>query len=314
MNPVNKIAKKKDWNGVVALISLSLIYLLYSYMSFGIRKDQLMLLAFVNGTYLLNGIWRRFILAFAIYIVYWIIFDSMKLFPNYRFTEVNIENLYDLEKSIFGFLYSGKIVTPNEYFVLNHNTFLDVLSAFFYLSWVPAPLIFSFYLFKKYPSQFLRFALAFFLTNIIGFILYYIYPAAPPWYVELHGFELDENTKSYAAGLIRFDLLSGTQLFQNMYSKGSNVFAAMPSLHAAYPVIAFYYSYKFRHRIFSVVFFVFIIGIWFAAVYLTHHYILDVIAGLLCAVFSMFLFERIILKQKFSQKFLLEYEKLISKP
>jgi len=305
--------EKSGWKGISVLMMLSLIYLLYSYFSMGIRNDQLMLVAMVNVTYVLNGVWRRFILGFSIFIVYWILFDSMKLFPNYHFSIVNIEGLYNFEKSLFGFQSNGAIITPNEYFIIHHNTFMDILGGFFYLSWVPAPLLLSFYLFQKYPAQFLRFALAFFITNIVGFIIYYLYPAAPPWYVQLHGFELDESTKSYAAGLIRFDTWTGTRLFQDMYAKGSNVFAAMPSLHSAYPVLAFYYSAKFGHKKLALIFLVFVLGIWFSAVYLTHHYILDVIAGLICAIFSIILFEKILLKNPKVRSWIVDYEKLISK-
>ncbi len=310
---MTKNVRKKEWNGIVAIVTLSLLYLIYCYTSIGVRGDQLMLVAMVNVSYILNGVWRRFILAFAIFIVYWILFDSMKLFPNFYFSEVNIEGLYNAEKAIFGIPYSGTIITPNEYYIENHNTFLDVLGAIFYLSWVPVPLMFAFYLFQKFPAQFLRFSLAFFITNIIGFILYYLYPAAPPWYVQLHGFEFDESTKSNAAGLLRFDKLIGTGLFENMYAKGSNVFAAMPSLHATYPVLAFYYSYTQGHKFLSGIFFVFVLGIWFSAVYLTHHYILDVIAGLVCAGFSIALFEKVLLKNSYVQKWINNYEKLISK-
>lgn len=305
--------KKEDRKGIVLVICLSILYLIYSYFSIGIRNDQMVLVAMVNITYSLNGIWRRFILAFSIFIVYWIIFDSMKLFPNYKFGTVNIEGLYNLEKSWFGISYAGAIITPNEYFIINYNSFLDIMGAVFYLSWVPVPLMFAFYLFKKYPAQFLHFALAFFVTNIIGFIIYYLIPAAPPWYVELHGFQLDAHTKSYAAGLLRFDSMAGIHLFQEMYAKGSNVFAAMPSLHAAYPVLGLYYSYKGRHKYFSLMFLIFVVGIWFSAVYLTHHYILDIIAGLLCATFSILLFEKVLLKQKFFIRWLERYEVLISK-
>ena len=37
------------------------------------------------------------------------------------------------------------------------------------------------------------------------FAIYYIHPAAPPWYVALHGFEAIEGTPGDVAGLGRFD-------------------------------------------------------------------------------------------------------------
>lgn len=171
----NKTAEQnilnKEWKGVVVVALLSLLYLLYSWLSIGIRNDQLMLVATVNVTYMLNGAWRRFILAFSIFIVYWILYDSMKLYPNFNFASVNIEGLYHLEKSLFGLSVNGLTITPNEYFIVHNNAFLDTLCALFYLSWIPVPLLFAFYLFKQYPGQFLRFALAFFMTNLVGFVV-----------------------------------------------------------------------------------------------------------------------------------------------
>jgi len=38
-------------------------------------------------------------------------------------------------------------------------------------------------------------------------------------------------------------------------------------------------------------FVVFMLGIWFAAVYSGHHYIIDVLAGILCALIGIAIFE-----------------------
>ncbi len=305
--------KSYNLKGIFIIAFLSLIYLFYSYKFFGFKSDHLFLVAIVNVAFILNGATRRFILAFSIFIVYWILYDSMKLYPNYNFVKVDIQGLYELEKTLFGFSIGGVRVTPNEYYQNNHNALSDAITAFFYLTWIPAPLLFAFYLFKKFPAQFLRFSLAFFVTNIVGFIFYYVHPAAPPWYVELHGFKFHEGTRSFAAGLLRFDEMAGFQLFENMYTKGSNVFAAMPSLHSAYPVIALYYSYKLRQKYLTWIFLIFTLGIWFSAIYLNHHYILDVIAGLLCAIFSILVFEKIILKNQGIVKWMSKYERVISK-
>lgn len=154
--------------------------------------------------------------------------------------------------------------------------------------------------------------MAFFIVNIFGFIIYYAHPAAPPWYYLEHGNLLDVNTKSNAAGLLRFDQFFGINLFENLYSKGSNVFAAMPSLHASYPLIGLFYAFKQPLKWMRVVFAVVMCGIWFAAIYLTHHYILDVIAGIICGVLGIFVFEKILLKNNFFKRFVEKYERIIS--
>ncbi|MFQ5446074.1 MAG: phosphatase PAP2 family protein, partial [Saprospiraceae bacterium] len=133
-------------------------------------------------------------------------------------------------------------------------------------------------------------------TNIFGFALYYLYPAAPPWYVALHGFEENFSIPGNEAGLANFDRILGVSIFHGMYAKNANVFAAIPSLHAAYPLITLYFGLKKRLRIAKWLFFVLLVGIWVSAVYSRHHYILDVILGALCAVVTIFIFEKIVLR------------------
>src|SRR5690606_16531966 len=88
------------------------------------------------------------------------------------------------------------------------------------------------------------FLMTFLLVNLIGFVGYYIYPAAPPWYIQYYGTEFIKDTLSNPAQLINFDHFFGLPIFQTVYSKGSNVFAAMPSLHSAYSLIVLYYGLK----------------------------------------------------------------------
>jgi membrane-associated phospholipid phosphatase len=113
---------------------------------------------------------------------------------------------------------------------------------------------------------------------MIGFSLYYIYPAAPPWYVTDHGFTPDLTVHASAAGALRFDQIVGMPIMQNFYGKSADVFGAIPSLHVTYPFLAMVYGWKLpRFRVFAVMYFLLVC---FSAVYLNHHYILDVGIGL----------------------------------
>jgi hypothetical protein len=208
----------------------------------------------------------------------------MKAFPNYAYHSVSTSELYNLEKSIFGIrIPDGEMLTPNEYLKLHTNSIIDVISGFFYLMWIPVPLLFAALLFFTRRKQFLYFSFTFVLVNFIGFVVYYLYPAAPPWYIQLHGFEFIPHTPGNTAGLIRFDNYFDAPIFQSIYSKSSNVFAAMPSLHSSYPVIVLYYGIKNKLGALNVFFTVVMVGIWFTAVYTSHHYILDVLAGIITA-------------------------------
>ena len=283
---------------VITTTFISIVYLLLSYILVGFKSDQLVLLFIFNICYYASWLTRKFILGFSIFIIYWVLFDYMKAIPNYLYHSVSIEELYTLEKRFFGIMLAGKEVTPNEYWLANSNTITDVCSGIFYLMWIPVPLAFAAFLYFKNRRQFLYFSFTFFLVNLLGFIIYYAYPAAPPWYVQLHGFNFIPDTKGNTGGLIRFDTYFNIPIFQSIYSKSSNVFAAMPSLHSSYPVIVLYYGIKNKLGLVNVFFAVVMLGIWFTAIYTSHHYMLDVLAGITCALFGIQLFNWIA-KQKF---------------
>ena len=147
----------------------------------------------------------------------------------------------------------------------------------------------------------LKFSACYLLTNLIGFIGYYTYPAAPPWYYDTFGAELVINTQGNAAQLLNFDKLVGSPVFENIYTKNSNVFAAIPSLHSAYPVVTLYFARKMAPNWLKWLVFIDIIGIWWAAVYSFHHYLIDVLLGLICAIISIIIFEKLLMKSKFSE-------------
>ena len=77
----------------------------------------------------------------------------------------------------------------------------------------------------------------------------------------------------------------------------------MPSLHAAYPLLAFYYGVKNKIGGWMIALFALItVGIWFTAVYTSHHYVLDILAGILCAVTGILLFNGVAKKQNWFPK------------
>jgi membrane-associated phospholipid phosphatase len=150
-------------------------------------------------------------------------------------------------------------------------------------------------------------------VNILGFIIYYTHPAAPPWYYAEFGNVLHTDVKSNAAGLLRFDHYFGITLFADLYSKGSNVFAAMPSLHSSYPLIGFIYASWLSGKYFMYIFGIVSAGIWFSAVYLYHHYTFDILAGISCALVGVTILEKIIFANATVKKMLSSFEKEITK-
>jgi hypothetical protein len=271
----------------------------------GLRTEHTFLFIFALALYYIHPATRRFVLAFGVFIAYWIIYDSMRVLPNYEVNPIHVTEPYYIEKAWFGVNTAEGRVTLNEYFETRHTPFWDIVTGLFYLNWVPVPLLFAGWLLRNNKPLFLHFSYAFVFTNLVGFCIYYLYPAAPPWYVELYGFEVKHGTPGHAAGLLEFDRLLGVDLFAGMYRKNANVFAAIPSLHSAYPVLCLLYGWRLKNNWLNALFAVFVAGIWFAAVYSRHHYIIDVILGGAVAVFSYVTFEylakKTVLKRWFEQ-------------
>lgn len=303
---------KVNIRSIIIISLLSIAYLACSTFLIGYKPDELTLVLIFNVLFYASAITRKFILGFTIFIVYWIIFDYMKAFPNYNYNPVHIAQLYNAEKHLFGIHFNGKLLTPNEYWLANTKTYIDVISGLFYLCWIPVPLGFAAYLFFKNKKQFLNFSITFVLVNMLGFIVYYAYPAAPPWFVQQHGFHFIPLTMGNTAGLARFDAFFHAEIFKNIYTKGSNVFAAMPSLHSSYPVIVLYYGLKNRLGWVNVFFAIVTVGIWFTAVYASHHYVLDVMAGITTACLGIALFNFSVKKFPAMQQALNSYQRVIS--
>ncbi len=255
-------------------------------------------------------VWKRtraFALHFSPWFLFGICYDSMRLYPNYLVNDIDVQGLYEAEKSLFGFAASSaeelkaiadhtQTMVPGEFFKVHNCSFADFMAGCFYLCWVPVPVAFAVYLYLTHQKKwFLRFSWSFLVINLIGFVGYYIYPAAPPWYAMNYGFEPVLHTPGNVAGLGRFDTLTGIPVFHSIYGKNANVFAAVPSLHAAYMLVTTFYAVLSRKRWYTVTLFAFIcLGIWWTAVYSGHHYIIDVMLGILTTVIGFLLMEKVV--------------------
>ncbi len=295
------------------VVILSLLYLGLSSLLVDLRIEHWLIIGVYNLCFFTGAKNKKFILAFTIFLVFGMLYDLMKACPNYRINQVDISSLYHFEQTVFGFTWNGHFLTPNEFFAQYHTSFLDFLSGLFYINWIPVPLAFATYLYLTDKMQFLHFSLTFLLVNLIGFCIYYIHPAAPPWYVSRYGFDLNLGVPGNTAGLARFDNLIHLPLFESIYSRNSNVFAAVPSLHSAYPVVVFYYALKSRLGwITTGLLAIFMAGIWFSAIYTGHHYVTDVLAGIICACAGILLFLKFLLKIDAFEKWVKKYMILIT--
>lgn len=303
-------AKESAWCCVALALWLAVTVLFI-----GFRPEHVVMALLIAVLFYINPASRRLIVALIPFCLFGISYDWMNLLPNYKVNPIDVQDLYLAEKSLFGISTTEwGILTPNEFFARHTSAFMDFMSGIFYLCWVPVPIFFGLWLyFKGEQRSYLHFALVFLLVNLIGFTFYYIHPAAPPWYVAYHGFEPILNTPGEVAGLGAFDSMTGLDIFHGLYARNSNVFAALPSLHSSYTLVAFIYSLRSRVGIaWKITLAVITLGIWFTAVYTSHHYIIDVCGGILCAVAGFLLFEYVLMKIPAFSRFINRYTNYIT--
>jgi hypothetical protein len=264
---------------------LAALYLWIVQYAMGLRIEHFALAGFFVGCFYLP-IYpkaRQFILDFLPFALFGTLYDFLRVFPKNWAGPIQVVWPHRLESILFGFSYEGRQIIPCDYFLIHSCRLLDVVTALTYSLHVVVPLVFAVIVWVKDRPLFQRFAWAFFLANIMAFVTYIALPVAPPWYVEQYGFvPANWSLISSAAGLVRFDHLIGYPYFEGVYGKSAWVFGAVPSMHAGFPFLVFLFArHVFKKGLIPILGFMFLV--WFSAVYLSHHYIIDLIAGVLYA-------------------------------
>ena len=293
-----------------------ILWLAVTALCIGFRPEHVVMALLIFALFFFNASSRRLVIALVPFFIFGISYDWMNIVPNYKVNPVDVAGLYESEKGLFGIATAAGTLTPNEFFAIHHCALMDFFAGIFYLCWVPLPIVFGLYLyFTRRSRWYLHFALVFLLVNLLGFAIYYIHPAAQPWYVALHGFEAIEGTPGDVAGLGRFDEMTGLGIFNGLYARNSNVFAAVPSLHSAYTLIAFIYALMSRApKGWVITLGIVTLSIWFTAVYSSHHYIIDVMLGIATALAGTALFEWLLMRIKPFAGFIARYAAYIEIP
>ncbi len=252
----------------------------------GLRGDHV-LVGLLGLLDLYNEKSRSFLKAFFPFALTGVAFDSMRYFYWQGIEgRVHVAEPYLFERAWFGV--GGR--TLNEIFLEHQWDVLDLACGFAYLVYVAEYILLAVLLFLiGRVEKAVTFARCFLLVNVMGFATYFLYPAAPPWYVTQYGLgPARMDVRPAAAAAQRFDALLGTHFFDQMYGRGVDVFGAYPSLHVAYPLMAVVLSFRVAElrwaRGPAIAFFLLMC---LSAVYLQHHYVVDVVLGVAYALVAL---------------------------
>lgn len=211
----------------------------------------------------------------ALPILAWLfLYFTSSSFPAEKRPKITVKVLPTIETILYGDNLSDILATST-------NSFLDVLA------WLPygichfgAPFVVSIILFLFAPPTILNgFGFAFGYLNLFGVIIQNLFPAAPPWYKILYGLQpAHYGMKGSPGGLARIDKLFHINLYTPAFSNSSVIFGAFPSLHSGCATMeALFFSYCFPKL--RPLFIFYVCWLWWATMYLTHHYFVDLMAG-----------------------------------
>jgi membrane-associated phospholipid phosphatase len=177
-----------------------------------------------------------------------------------------------------GLLHAGPATSPDN---------LATISVVFYFLHFPLPLAIGFLLWIHQRRVYYDYVAALIVLSMAAFVTFLFLPVAPPWWAAQHGLLPDGFTVLHLRD-VGFQGLSQTFGFGNyfysysVYSISSNDVAAFPSLHAAYPFLAFLFARRAFGRT-GWLMLAYTACVWFAIVYLGEHWVVDIIGGVVYA-------------------------------
>lgn len=126
--------------------------------------------------------------------------------------------------------------------------------------------------------------------NLIGVVIQIILPCSAPWYELIYGLTpANYSMKGSPGGLARIDALFHSQAYTLGFTNSPLVFGAFPSLHAGNATLeALFLSHFFPHT--TAFIWAYAGVLYWATMYLTHHYLIDVVGGACLATASFYLF------------------------
>ncbi len=277
-----------------------------------VRPDHIFLALVILSFLLGKERARRFLIDWSPFVFFWIAYDMMRGVADSVRGVIHIAEPYRWEQWLFSPILHGDITSfffqvVRESWPVVVKAVVNILAANFYTAHFAVPLLVGWIFWHTVDDRPLFYQFVYTLTvlNILALITFMLFPAAPPWYVFNYGFVQPEPNSSFwgtsAGNLIDVDRLLGVKFFTTLWdSFNANHFAAIPSLHGAYPIVVSFFVYrKFRkHGLWLALY---PAATWFSAVYLNQHYVVDLLIACLYIVVAYWIATRWLYRRVFAR-------------
>ena len=271
---------------VGSIVYLSILFGVMLWRGISIEPEWVVLALLLIAVALGRG--RTFLTDWLPFLLLFFAYEAMRGFA--AKTGFAPHDLSGMEKALFGATLPT-VVLQHQFYNPNQVGWQDLVAMFFYFMHFPLPILVGFIFWLRSRDHYHRFIAALLLMCFIAFITYLFWPSAPPWY-EFSATRVPPGEVVHKIINETVDKLWGKNyIVTPLYSKlNPNQFAAFPSLHAAFPMLAAVYAWS-RYRWLSGVLIVWSCCLVASIVYLGEHYVVDAVAGLAYVILAALLVE-----------------------
>jgi hypothetical protein len=151
-----------------------------------------------------------------------------------------------------------------------------------YMTHFVVPFVIAGVLWHRNHERFRRFTVLFLSLTFSAFATYALYPAVPPW-LAAQNHQIQPTAKIIDEMWAHIGLANGSSVF-SATGHFANPVAAVPSLHAAYPMLIALFFWPLVRRPWRPLLALYPLAMGFVLVYTGEHYVIDVLLGWLYAV------------------------------
>jgi len=265
---------------VGSVIYLALIFGVMLWQGISIEPEWVLLVLLVIAVALGRG--RTFIADWTPFLLLFLGYEAMRGFASK--TNFAPHDLSGMER----WLFAGTIPTLTLQHAFYHPGVIsvqDIVAMIFYFMHFVLPIVVGFVFWVTNRDYYWRFVAALLLMCFLAFVTYLFWPSAPPWWQLPHEV-IKINDKTVHA-------IWGYTLVTPLYhSFNPNQFAAFPSLHAAFPMLATVYAWQ-RYRLLAVGLFLWSVAVLVSIVYLGEHYVVDALVSIVYVAVATIIVEAV---------------------
>jgi membrane-associated phospholipid phosphatase len=239
--------------------------------------DQFFVFGLFGTTFI--GRARVFLKDWLPFILFYLGYEFLRGLVPYVTKNVHILPMIHIDQYIFGFIPTVKL--QSLLYNPAHLMWYDYVAVTLYICHFVTPMIVGYYFWLKDRIFFKKYAFGILAVSYAAFITYIIFPAMPPWMASSYGYI--PPVKEVTGVVMSHFFQTNVNLPSVLSLVGGNAVAAMPSLHAALPTMVFLFLLKWNKKA-GLIFLPYVLGVYFAVIYLGEHYFIDVAMGALYAI------------------------------